>query len=180
MIIMIGGVPCAGKTTLMKKVISELGETELVEPMKLFKCMRYKKGLIVGNYPIGEMYGGTDRLAYGVISKFSRFITKQQKLHKHIIVEGDRFFIGKHLEWLFKKYKKNQVKVYILEASQEELDRRHKERKDNQKQKWLLGRQSLINNLKDNPSFVERLELRKVNSKSALTKVKNEIMKIVK
>ena len=124
MIIMTGGVPCSGKITLMKKIASELGDTELVEPMKLFKCMRYKKGLVVGNYPKDELQGGTDRLAYGVISKFNRFITKQQKLHKHIIVEGDRFFIGKHLEWLFKKYRKNQVKVFILEASQEELDKK--------------------------------------------------------
>ena len=188
---MIGGVPCSGKTTLMMKLLDELGDTEIVEPMKSFKCMKFSKGLIVGkypkddglisgNYPKSEWYGGTDRLAYGTINKFQKFISSQYEHHKNIIAEGDRFFIGKHLEWLVKTYKENQVKVYVLEANQVELDKRHLERGDKQNKKWLLGRSTLINNLKENPALVDRLELRKVNSKAALTKVKNEILEIIK
>ena len=182
MIIMIGGEPCTGKTTLMQKVIAEIGKTEIGFSKNGFNCIWFNKGkgLIVGHYPKGEMYGGTDKLKYGTISEFDKFILKQQKLYKHILIEGDRFFIGKHLEWLVKTYKRNQVKVYVLEANQAELDKRHLDRGDNQNQKWLLGRKTLINNLKENPALVDRLELRKVNSKVSLTKVKNEILEIVK
>ena len=36
MIIMIGGIPCSGKSTLMRNLIKEMGSHENVEPMKLF------------------------------------------------------------------------------------------------------------------------------------------------
>ena len=178
---MIGGVPCTGKTTLMKNIIKELGETELGFSKNGFNCTWFNKGagLIVGHYPKNEMYGGTDKLKYNIINQFDKFILKQQKLYKHILLEGDRFFISKHLEWLFHTYKNNQVKVYVLEANQVELDKRHLQRGDKQNKNWLLSRSTLINNLKGNPAL-DRLELRKVNSKVALTKVRNEILEIIK
>ena len=33
---MIGGIPCSGKSTLTREIISGLGSAEDVEPMKLF------------------------------------------------------------------------------------------------------------------------------------------------
>ena len=74
MIIMIGGVPCSGKSTLTKKIISGLGSAEYVEPMKLFKCQVHNDILVVGQYPEGETFGGTDKLSYGTINKFREFI----------------------------------------------------------------------------------------------------------
>jgi hypothetical protein len=187
---MIGGVPCSGKTTLMMKLLDEVGDTDIVEPMKSFKCMEYSKGLIIGkypkddglisgNYPKSEWYGGTDRLAYSTINKFQKFISSQYLHHKNIIAEGDRFFIEKHLDWLCRTYKKN-VKIYVLEATEKELVRRHIERKDKQSQKWILGRQTLISNLIENPNLSERIVVKKVNTKNALTRLKNEIFQIIK
>ena len=47
MIIMIGGVPCSGKSTLIREIISELGSVENVEPMKLFPCQKYNDILVI-------------------------------------------------------------------------------------------------------------------------------------
>ena len=47
MIIMIGGAPCSGKSTLTKKVISGLGSAVNVEPMKLFNCQKHNDILVV-------------------------------------------------------------------------------------------------------------------------------------
>ena len=57
MIIMIGGVPCSGKSTLIREIISGLGSAENVEPMKLFPCQKYNDILVVGRYPAGEILG---------------------------------------------------------------------------------------------------------------------------
>ena len=52
MIIMIGGIPCSGKSTLMRSLISEMGSHEDVEPMKLFPCQKHGDTLVVGRYPV--------------------------------------------------------------------------------------------------------------------------------
>ena len=62
MIIMIGGVPCSGKSTLTRNIIKGLGSAENVEPFPLFTSQRHDDILIVGRYPEGETFGGTDRL----------------------------------------------------------------------------------------------------------------------
>ncbi len=38
MIVLIGGVPCSGKSTLVREIFGELGTPEYVEPMKGFPC----------------------------------------------------------------------------------------------------------------------------------------------
>ena len=86
MIIMIGGIPCSGKSTLTREIISGLGSVENVEPMKLFSCQKHLDILVVGRYPIGETFGGTDRLSYGTINKFREFINQEQPKYRHIII----------------------------------------------------------------------------------------------
>ena len=68
MIISIIGAPCSGKTTLMKSIIGELGGSEDIEPLSLFKCQKHNDILIIGRYPENETFGGSDRLSYGTIS----------------------------------------------------------------------------------------------------------------
>ena len=38
MIIMIGGIPCSGKSTLTREIISGLGSGDDVDRMNLFSC----------------------------------------------------------------------------------------------------------------------------------------------
>ena len=174
MIIIIGGVPCSGKTTLMKKIISDLGSYELYEPISLFKCQKYKDILVVGQYPENETFGGTDRLSYGTINKFQEFINQEVTKHKHILIEGDRFFQAKNLEFLLDEH---DAIVYILKIQLEEEKRRHIERKDTQTEKWLKGRRSQISNIMTNFNLMGRLEVR--DTTNGIEEVKSEIIEII-
>ena len=178
MIIMIGGIPCSGKSTLMREIISELGSAENVEPMKLFSCQKHNDILVLGRYAEGEPFGGTDRLSYGTIKKFREFIDQEHTNYKHIIFEGDRFFRAVDVEWLLEKH---DSKVLILTVDAEEEARRHKERNDTQTEKWLDGRRTQIKNIMVKcgmitPSKVKE-HLRQVNNKDDMLRVKNEINK---
>ena len=82
---MIGGVPCSGKSSLTRNILSELGSGEMLEPLSLFPCEKRGDVLIVGRYPEGETFGGTDRISYGAISKFRDFIDQEEPKHKHMV-----------------------------------------------------------------------------------------------
>jgi hypothetical protein len=177
---MIGGIPCSGKSTLMREIISGLGSAENVEPMKLFSCQKHNDILVLGRYAEGEPFGGTDRLSYGTIKKFREFIDQEHQNYKHIIFEGDRFFRTVDIEWLLEKH---NSKVLILTVEAKEEERRHKERKDTQTEKWLNGRRTQIKNIMVKcgmitPSKVKE-HLRKVNNKEDMLVVKNEILEIM-
>ena len=180
MIIMIGGIPCSGKSTLMREIISGLGPAVEVEPMKLFSCQKHNDILVLGRYAEGEPFGGTDRLSYGTIKKFREFIDQEHQNYKHIIFEGDRFFRTVDIEWVLEKH---NSKVLILTVEAKEEERRHKERKDTQTEKWLNGRRTQIKNIMVKcgmitPSKVKE-HLRKVNNKEDMLVVKNEILEIM-
>jgi len=177
MIIMIGGIPCSGKSTLTKEIIRGLGSAEFVEPMKLFKCQVHNDILVVGQYPEGETFGGTDRLSYGTINKFRDFINSEQPKYKHIIVEGDRFFRAKDIEWLVETH---DAKVFVLTVNKDEELRRHKERQDTQSEKWLSGRRSQISNILTNFTLLNELEVRTNNSMEESKQLKNEIEGLLK
>ena len=172
MIIMIGGIPCSGKSTLMRSLISEMGSHEDVEPMKLFPCQKHGDVLVVGRYPVGETFGGTDRISYGAISKFRDFIEQETPKHKHIILEGDRFCRAKDIEWLLSEH---DAKVFILKVTAETEKERHIGRGDEQSEKWLQTRRTLINNLQSNFLLMGELEIRQTDTWDALHELKNEI-----
>jgi len=176
MIIMIGGIPCSGKSTLMRSLISEMGSHEDVEPMKLFPCQKHGDTLVVGRYPVGETFGGTDRISYGAISKFRDFINQEVSKHKHIILEGDRFCRAKDIEWLLSEH---NSKVYILKVSPSVEKARHIGRGDEQSEKWLQTRRTLINNLQTNFLLMGELAIRQTDDEENLNEVKNEIKEIL-
>ena len=171
---MIGGVPCSGKSTLTRNIISELGSIKLIEPMKLFSCQAHGDILVVGRYPEGEPFGGTDRLSYGTISKFRDFISQEVPKWKHIIIEGDRFFRAKDIEWLLNVYSLN-VKIYVLMVHGDEEKRRHLQREDTQSRKWLSGRRTQIKNLLTNFELMNELEIRDNNNTKDAKKIEEEI-----
>ena len=176
MIVMIGGVPCSGKSSLTRNILSELGSAEYVEPMKLFPCEQHGNILVVGHYPKGESFGGTDRLSYGTISKFRDFIDQEAPKHKHIFLEGDRFFRAKDLEWLLDNH---DAKVYILTVSAEEEKRRHIQRQDTQTEKWLQGRRSQISNILTNFMLMDDIDVRSNENENDSENIKKEIMELL-
>ena len=176
MIIMIGGVPCSGKSTLTRNIISELGSAELVEPMKLFTCQKHGDILVVGRYPEGETFGGTDRLSYGTISKFREFIIQECPKYKHIIIEGDRFFRMKDIEWLVSEY---DAKVFVLTISSLEEQRRHVKRQDSQTEKWLKGRRSQISNILTNMFLMDKIQVRNNENKNDMIMIQKELKELL-
>ena len=173
---MVGGAPCSGKSTLTRNILSELGSAEYVEPMKLFPCEQRGNILVVGHYPEGETFGGTDRMSYGAISKFRDFINQEKSKHKHIFLEGDRFFRAKDLEWLLDNY---EAKVYILTVSAEEEKRRHIQRQDTQTEKWLQGRRSQISNILTNFMLMNDIDVRSNENENDSENIQKEIMKLL-
>ena len=183
MIVMIGGVPASGKSTLTKNIISELGSAEYVEPMKLFPCEKRGDVLVVGRYPEGETFGGTDRMSYGVIPKFRDFISQEEPKHKHIFIEGDRFFRSKDIEWLIENH---EAKVFVLlvkqhhvTVSSDEENRRHIQRKDTQTEKWLQGRRSQISNILTNFMLMNDINVRPNENENDSENIKKEIMELL-
>ena len=177
MIIMIGGAPCSGKSTLVRSILSELGSAENVEPMKLFSCQKHNDILVVGRYPEEEAFGGTDRLSYGTISKFRKFIIQEYSKYKHIIIEGDRFFRMKDIEWLVSEYNAGtfDAKIFVLTVSSSEEQRRHIERQDTQSEKWLKGRRSQINNILTNMFLMDKIQVRNNENKNDMMKIEEEL-----
>ena len=176
MIIMIGGIPCSGKSTLMRNLIKEMGSHENVEPMKLFPCQKHNDILVVGRYPIGETFGGTDRISYGAISKFRDFIEQEKPKYKHILIEGDRFFRATDIEWLLSEH---DARIYILKVSSEVEKQRHIDRGDEQSEKWLQTRRTLISNLQTNFMIMNDLNIRETNTSQILDEVKKEILELI-
>ena len=174
MIIMIGGVPCSGKSSLTRNILSELGSGEMLEPLSLFPCEKRGDVLIVGRYPEGETFGGTDRISYGAISKFRDFIDQEAPKHKHIFLEGDRFFRAKDIEWLLDNH---DARVYIITVNSEEEKRRHIERQDTQTEKWLQGRRSQISNIQTNFMLMGRIEIHQNNTMEDSENIKKDILK---
>ena len=177
MIIIIGGIPCSGKSSLTRNIISGLGSAVNVEPMKLFTCQKHDDILVIGRYEEGQDFGGTDRLSYGTINKFRDFIDQEAPKHKHIFLEGDRFFRAKDIEWLLDNH---DAKVYILTVSAEEEKRRHIERQDTQTEKWLQGRRSQISNILTNFMLMDDIDVRSNENENDSENIQKEILKWLK
>ena len=176
MITIIGGVPCSGKSTLTRNILSEFGSAEFVEPMKLFPCEKRGDVLVVGRYPEGETFGGTDRISYGAIPKFRDFINQEAPKHKHIYADGDRFFRAKDIEWLIENH---DAKVFVLTVSGEEENRRHIQREDTQTEKWLAGRRSQISNIMTNFMLMNDINVRPNDTLESSEEIKTEIIKLL-
>ena len=172
-----GGIPTSGKSTIVKRVIRGLDEPELIEPMTLFPCQRHGDVLIVGRYPDGEMFGGTDRMSYGAISKFSDFILQEYPKHRHIVIEGDRFFTMKNIEWIVSGFKS---RVYVLQVSLGEETKRHYLRQDKQKEIWLKGKRTQIQHVLTNLVLMGQLEIRSTETCSDTESVVNEISDLLR
>jgi len=177
MIIMMGGIPTSGKSTIARNILKELGSAVNVEPLSLFPCEKRGDVLVVGRYPEAETFGGTDRISYGAIPKFRDFIDQEAPKHKHIFLEGDRFFRSIEIEWLIENH---DAKVYILTVSPEEEKRRHIERQDTQTEKWLQGRRSQISNIQTNFMLMGLLKVYSNDTMEASENIQREILKWIK
>lgn len=142
-IIAIGGEPATGKSTLMKRILKEYA------PLKTFKY-----GLVRGLYSsdhevyfIGiydnSVFCGTDKLSMAVQPAFIKLLNR--KPNSTFVYEGDRLFN----QSLFNQKK---CDIFVIEANEETLKARHKQRNDNQSEKFLKAKRTKIQNIKEKHS----------------------------
>ena len=143
-IVAIGGEPAVGKTTLMRKFFTSYTPWKQFKYKKLYGHFNEELHLVIlGVYSAGEIFSGTDKLSMAVQPDFEEFIDKN-KPNYNILFEGDRLF---NLKTIKKCMQNSNLKIFIIESKH--TNARHKDRNDNQTDKFIKGRKTKVNNIKD-------------------------------
>lgn len=146
--IAIGGMPGTGKTTLMRKFLGELPEVK--EFRKLVNGHEFDDLIILGDYSkVDEVFAGTDRFSMAVQPEAEKFFLENEK---NVVFEGDRIFNSKMLNFI--QNNGYELLVLILEASDETLKERYKKRGSDQSEKFISGRRTKCENIK-NDTFLK-------------------------
>lgn len=140
-LIAIGGVPATGKTTLMRKLMQELGSWQPYEHSLVKGHYNLQQDIYVVGIYNNDTFSGTDKLSMAVQPVFIDWVTTTNGAT--IIFEGDRLFN----QSLF-----NQLacKIFILEADKAMIQTRHALRNDNQTEKFLKAKHTKIAKVKHN------------------------------
>ena len=141
-VIYIAGVPASGKSSLMTLV-----RDNLFADFKEFKhglCRGIESA--DGKYKMlgvfdGSTFEGTDKLSMTVINDAIRYIKglQQDKAKIVVFVEGDRLFNVRFL-------KETHALLLVIDADEQVLRMRHRERGDQQTGEFLKSRRSKLEN----------------------------------
>tara|TARA_Y100000401_G_scaffold66066_1_gene52727 strand:- start:8620 stop:9168 length:549 start_codon:yes stop_codon:yes gene_type:complete len=146
-VIAIGGLPAVGKSSLLKEL-----KKKLEKEYGKFKIYKYglvkgecygNKVFIFGTYD--RKFGGTDTLSMAVQPHAEKFLKTMKNKEVVILYEGDRLFNSKFLTHILKEEYNN--KMYMLIATPDLLEQRHKDRGDTQSDKWKQGRKTKYQNI---------------------------------
>lgn len=155
--IAIGGVPASGKSTLMREIINLCGLKKHWK-YKLLNGSMFKNTCIIGHYNDDEQFGGTDRLSMASPVDMIKFLDIAQT---NILFEGDRLFTKDILHKCIKNY---DTRIIILRNTDDVLKQRHIDRNDNQKESFLKGRKTKINNILFDKIIASRAEYYALNN----------------
>jgi uridine kinase len=169
----IGGEPGAGKSTLMKEIISKFNWIKVYDEVKLVPYLQYDCNYILGKYDEGETFSGTDRMSMAVQPEAVKFLAS---LHKDSVVlfEGDRLFTSSFLEHCVNNY---NTDIIYLETDKAVRQERYKERGSNQNETWLQGRETKIANILTNMTLMFNTVKFKNNNKEDQKIIVDYIMK---
>tara|TARA_R110002020_G_scaffold64342_1_gene170712 strand:+ start:1832 stop:2374 length:543 start_codon:yes stop_codon:yes gene_type:complete len=143
-LIAIGGQPAVGKTTLVKKFFTEYKTWKSFKYKKLYGHYNEELNLIIlGKYSKSEMFSGTDKLSMAVQPDFDEFLDLKD-LDYNVLFEGDRLF---NLKSLKRAKQIKDLHVFIVESVHTKT--RHIERNDSQTEKFIKGRVTKVNNIKN-------------------------------
>lgn len=150
-ILFVAGEPATGKTTLFRKVMSRLGVGSAFQYESTVKGIHYPETRVwvLGLYPEGVTFGGTDKLAMTLITNAIPWLETVPKKHA-VLIEGDRLCNQRFFDACRQI---GELQLFMLEANPLELSRRHKERGDTQSEQWLQSRRTKLENLKKKNSF---------------------------
>ena len=132
MIYMIG-LPGSGKTTVMRKFMSEY-EWKNDKPADLLDTQISSKNKlrVLGKYEDDQVFGGTDRLSMAVAPKAIEWLQNNLTSDENIVGEGDRLNNQKFFETCG-----DRLTILHLTVSDEERKRRYKERGSDQSEKFI-------------------------------------------
>jgi cytidylate kinase len=142
----IGGVPGTGKTTLMLKFMGDL--TPITKLRNLVNGHVYKDRVVLGDYTKDGSFKGTDTFSMAVQPEAEEFF-KENKFH--VVFEGDRIFNSKMLNFI--QDNGYELLTIIIEAPEKMLKERYAERGSDQSEKFLSGRKTKYENIKNDASL---------------------------
>lgn len=153
-VIIVGGFPGSGKSTIMRGAIHKLeqGGHRFKELRQgIITWMESDEVYILGSYKEGEKFPGTDRLPLNVQPEAQRFMEDlkideegQHAREKVVLIEGDRLFNDKFLYFL--DTNGFYVILCIVSMSRELLEQRRNKRSD-QNESWRKGRETKVNRI---------------------------------
>lgn len=170
-VIAIGGEPGAGKSTLMKEILSAFPFNEKYSDFKLVPFLQYKNFYILGKYEEGETFSGTDRMSMAVQPEAIKFLASLPK-DSVVLFEGDRLFTASFLEHCVDNY---DTEIIYLETDKAVRQERYKERGSNQNETWLQGRETKLANIMTNMSLMFNTVKFKNNNKEQQKEILDHI-----
>lgn len=166
--IAIGGEPATGKTTLMEFVFNDLTSHSISFGMVKGHYDKSKNLVLMGIYNNQDTFKGTDKLSMAVNTHFVKYVEKKQR---NILFEGDRLFSLNNLILLDQHY---DLRIIVLEQSEETLHQRHIDRNDTQSEKFIKGRKTKIKNIINH--FGDRVEKHQLSSMKDSKDLANNIL----
>lgn len=148
-ILILGGEPATGKTTLMREFIANLQEQGQPVNYGKLKALWFKQRqvFVLGIYD-DQLFAGTDRLSMTVITDALKFLThlneRPDMKNAAVVLEGDRLF---NRTFIAACKAVAPTEIMVLKVSEEEKHRRHIQRGDSQTASWLKSRKTKVDNL---------------------------------
>jgi adenylate kinase family enzyme len=175
MIILIIGVPAAGKSNLLKSIMKTFGAPKRLNFGKGFKCTQFNDILVLGQYNNSTL-SGIDSWSNSTITTgvFENFINFKVKHYRHIIFEGETF-ISK-LKFLAENF---DSKFFLLTMNPEEEIERHKFRGNKQSSKYIKSRHKQLQNIRSDSSLQGHLVIRENNTLEGASIIKSEIISLI-
>lgn len=133
------GLPGCGKSTVMKKFMEQC-EWSTERPVDLLDSHVSGNIRVLGKYEEGETFSGTDRLSMAVSPKAVEFVESQPD--EIILGEGDRLNNKGFL-----KACGDNLTILHLTVSDEERQRRYKERGSDQSEKFIQTVRTKVGNI---------------------------------
>ena len=136
------GVPGTGKSTIMKEFMKRVydGEWKTERPVDLLDSHVSGNVRVLGKYEEGEVFSGTDRLSMAVAPKAVEFA--QSNPPGLVVGEGDRLNNAAFFEAAG-----DDLVLIHLTVSDEERERRYKERGSEQSEKFIQTTKTKCNNI---------------------------------